>query len=769
MVSLEKISRATPNLVKVIVILAVFALGFWIRGFFILFSASPETDEHVHETVAKKQIWTCSMHPQIRYEKKGLCPICNMDLIPASDDGSEGATSLRQLTVSESAKKLMDIVTAPVERRFVEAAIRMVGKVDYDETRLAYITSWIPGRLDRLFVDYTGVPVREGDHLVSIYSPSLLSAQEELIQAIKTVKNVQDSELSIIRETAQATVVAAREKLRLWGLTAGQIEKVEVTGKVSDHITIYAPAGGIVIHKNALEGMYVKEGDQIYTIADLSQVWVKLDAYESDLEWLRYGQKVEFTTVSYPGEIFTGTIAFIDPVLNERTRTVKIRVNVLNDDGRLKPKMFVKAVVRAQVAAGGRIMDSDLAGKWICPMHPDIIKPGAAECDICEMPLVTSESLGYISDDPAANGKPLVIPVGAALTTGTRAIVYIEIRDVDVPTFEGREIVLGPRAGDYYIVRNGLEEGDRVVVKGNFKIDSDLQIMARPSMTAPGGLAGKTVSKDDISPLVRYQLQEVLTAAESVDEALDNKELHKIHTAFSSVALAIQAVDMEQLKGDGRMLWMELSMRLRNDVTEGGDVKTAEDAAKIVAGMAANLELLRSAFHFEAKQDQGLQPSLNEEFRNQLAGVFGSYFTLQEALANDQLQKATEATEKTLAALKGVDMMLLDGESHDQWMGLSLALQEILTNAAGDQTIEKLRESFHLLSQQLIKVSKQYGSVIKGPTYIVHCPMAFNNSGANWLQTSDQVRNPYFGEMMLKCGGVEEVIPAKKIWKKESD
>lgn len=297
------------------VLVLVLAVGFWLGR--LGESAEPDTQKVTAETETKAepQVWTCSMHPQFRLPKPGLCPICNMELIPASTGESSGA--MRQLTVSENARKLMDIVTVPVERKFVSAVVRMVGKVDYDETRLAYITAWFPGRLDRLYVDYTGIPVKEGDHMVYLYSPELISAQEELMQALEAVKNIRNTDLSVMREMTESTVIAAREKLRLWGLKAEQIEEIERTGKVQDHMTIYAPASGIVIHKNALEGMYVQTGTRIYTIADLSQVWVKLDAYESDLEWLRYGQEVEFTTVSYPGSVFKGTISFIDPILNE--------------------------------------------------------------------------------------------------------------------------------------------------------------------------------------------------------------------------------------------------------------------------------------------------------------------------------------------------------------------------------------------------------------------------------------------------------------------
>lgn len=429
-------------------------------------------------------LWTCSMHPEVRLPAPGRCPKCGMTLIPLETAGAEMA-GVPQLTVSPQARALMGIETAPVERKFVTAEIQMVGKVDFDETRQATITAWVPGRLDRLYVDYTGLPVRKGDHMVLLYSPELLSTQTELLQARSAVKDLSGSTVEIVRTTAEATVTAAREKLRLLGLTPEQIAELERTGQASDRVTIYAPVSGIVTRKDALEGMYVSTGTPIYTIADLSAVWVKLDAYESDLIWLRYGQTVEFTTVSYPGEIFRGRVAFIDPVLNALTRTAKVRLDVPNADGRLKPEMFVKAVVRANVAAGGKVMDPDLAGKWICPMHPSVVKSAAGTCDICGMPLATTESLGYVSAGAAAAEAPLVIPVSAALTTGKRAIVYVELEGTDQPTFRGREVLLGPRAGDYYLVRGGLSEGERVVMRGNFKIDSALQIQAQRSMMLP--------------------------------------------------------------------------------------------------------------------------------------------------------------------------------------------------------------------------------------------------------------------------------------------
>lgn len=391
----------------------------------------------------------------------------------------------RHLMLSETALRLAAIQVAPVERKFVTAEIRMFGTVDYDETRLSYITAWVPGRLDRLYVDYTGISVKKGDHMVYLYSPEILTAQEELIQAVQGVKSVEKSAIRAIREASLATLEATREKLRLWGLTPSQIKKIEKRKKPSDHITIYAPMSGTVIHKTAVEGMYVDTGTKIYTIADLKRLWVKLDAYESDLVWIRYGQEVEITTEAYPGEHFKGRISFIDPVLNTKTRSVAIRVTVDNKDEKLKPGMFVRAIVHSNVAKGGKVMDPSLAGKWISPMHPEIIKDKPGTCDICGMPLVQTEKLGYVKAEPKE--APLVIPATAPLITGKRAVVYVQLSDKNGSMFEGREIVLGPRAGDYYLVSKGLKEKERVVVNGNFKIDSALQIQAKPSMMNPEG------------------------------------------------------------------------------------------------------------------------------------------------------------------------------------------------------------------------------------------------------------------------------------------
>lgn len=455
----------------------------------------PAAQAHDHAAYAVPQpgaaqeeevIWTCAMHPQIRLPDPGNCPICGMKLIPIITEGAGDEDAPRRLVMSPAAVALADIQTAVVTRKFVETEVRMVGKIAYDETRLGYITARFPGRIDRLYVDYTGVSVREGDHLADLYSPELISAQEELFQALEAQVRLQESELEVMRRTAVATVDAARNKLRLWDLTPEQIGDIERRGTVAEHVTIYSPKAGIVIHRNATEGMYVKTGTKIYTIARLDLLWVLLEAYESDVQWLRYGQKVEFTTEAYPGRTFTGRIAFIDPVLDPRTRTIRVRVNVENPAGLLKPDMFVRATVRSAVAAGGLVIDPSLTGKWIGPMHPEIVRDEPGDCPICGMPLVRPEDIGLMPAMPEVEA-PLVIPASAPLITGRRAIAYVKVPFADKPTFDGREITLGPRAGDHYIVLAGLSEGEEVVTNGNFKIDSALQILAKPSMMSPEG------------------------------------------------------------------------------------------------------------------------------------------------------------------------------------------------------------------------------------------------------------------------------------------
>lgn len=512
---------------------------------------------------AVAQVWTCSMHPQIRMPGPGKCPICGMDLIPVESGVGDGAGGgdVAALTMSDAAAQLAEIRTTPVRRGIARREVGMVGKVVVDETRLKTIAARVGGRLDRLYVDYAGISIREGDHLVWLYSPELVSAQEELLQALRTSEEIAGGEGNLLRETAAGTVEAARDKLRLLGLTSAQIAQIEERGSVEDHVTIYAPGNGVVMSKLANEGDYVSTGTTIYEIADLGRVWVKLDAYESDLAWLRYGQDVHFTSEALPGQVFEGRIAFIDPVLDSRTRTVKVRVNVDNSSGALKPGLFVRATVRAELTADGHVTTADLTGKWICPMHPEVIKDRSGQCDVCGMDLVRARDLGY-EPYPDDAQSPLLIPVTAPLITGRRAVVYVRDPGSEQPRFLGREVVLGPRAGDHYVVESGLAEGEQVVMNGAFKIDSAMQIQARPSMMSPA--APESSPTRSVAPTAfTDQLQAVYSAYLELVTALAADDPEAAATASQAVEHSLIGVDMELLDHAAHTVWMSELSALR--------------------------------------------------------------------------------------------------------------------------------------------------------------------------------------------------------------
>jgi Cu(I)/Ag(I) efflux system membrane fusion protein len=453
-------------------------------------------------TAASAQIWTCSMHPQIRQDHPGRCPICGMDLVPAAS-GAPGAAGV---TLSESAQRVASIEVAAVARRPLEHELRTVGRIDFAEPLLAYLTARVAARIERVYADFTGTAVAQGDHLVDIYSPELVVAQQELLFGGPNAE-------------------AAREKLRLLGVTDKQLADIEAEGTPRSVLTLHAPIGGTVIEKSVREQMYVQVGDPLYTIADLSTVWLFADIYEFELPWVAVGQAVEVTIEGAPGESFGGTVAFVEPVVREATRTVRVRVNLPNPEGRLRPGMFAHATIRAALAPDGRRAPSPLAGRWICPMHPDVAQGEPGTCPLCGMDLqlvagevaradgggltapvtagrwtcpmhpdVVRDAPGECPkcgmtlvplEPPAAEAALLAVPATAVLDSGLRQVVWVER---EPGRYEAAEVQLGPRAGDWYPVLVGLQEGERVVVHGNFLLDSQAQIEGRPSLLFPRGL-----------------------------------------------------------------------------------------------------------------------------------------------------------------------------------------------------------------------------------------------------------------------------------------
>jgi len=373
-------------------------------------------------------------------------------------------------TMSEEAKMLAQVQTAEVKRERAVKRLRTVGMVFDAETRVATLTARIPGRLDAVFIDYTGVKVSKGDPMVTIWSPTLITSQVELFESIRS-------------GDVEGVIRGAEEKLMQYGLTKEQVKAIREGKRPDLYITLRAPISGIVMRKNALLGQFVKEGDDMFVINDLSHVWVKLDAYEPDLPWIRYGQEVTFTTPSFPGKTYKGKVIFIEPVLDMATRTVKVRVDAENPDYELKPHMFVNAEIEAEIDHKGNVIKPEWVGKYICPFDPTEVSDTPGECPKTKQPLQPATAYGYSGvENPTL---PLVIPETAVLYTGKRSIVYVEVPDQPQPTYEQRDVALGPRAGNEYVVFGGLKQGEKVVVKGNFQIDSSVQIAGEPSMMNP--------------------------------------------------------------------------------------------------------------------------------------------------------------------------------------------------------------------------------------------------------------------------------------------
>lgn len=442
----------------------------------ILIAAMALWPERSPQSTAEGE-WTCSMHPQVRMDRPGQCPICGMDLIPVS----------QQLEQAETEKRA-GIETEPVKYRELYKEVRTVGKLDYNESRVAYIAARITGRVDHIYADFTGIQVKKGDHLVDIYSPDLFVAQGEFLRALESSSN--------------ANMDSVRTKLRLLGILQEQLNDIEKSRKISTYLTIYAPIGGTVIEKSVRSGQYVKEGDMLYRIADLDPIWLYMDIYESDLAWVRYGQPVEVSLEAFPTETFSGVVTFIDPFLDDKTRTVRARVNLKNPDRKLKPAMYATALIRVKLLPDGTPEPTGLEGKYMCQMHPEVVQDKPGRCPICDMqlervpetpqPADIANSGHEDSDDKTKQSKKppgvLAVRASAVLDTGKRRVTY---RQRGNGAYELVELQLGPRAegkddtgqnADYYPVLGGLSEGDQVAVRGGFLIDSQQQISGMPSL-----------------------------------------------------------------------------------------------------------------------------------------------------------------------------------------------------------------------------------------------------------------------------------------------
>ncbi|HRW99314.1 MAG TPA: efflux RND transporter periplasmic adaptor subunit [Cyclobacteriaceae bacterium] len=509
-------------------IITTLIIGVIVGWVFNSFTHQPITTSS-HQSINTSEVWTCSMHPSVRQSEPGKCPICGMDLIPLGDDGGE---DIEGLQMSETAMKLANIQTTIVGVGNQQKEIRLNGKVVVDERKRSSQSAHIPGRIEQLLVNFTGEFVSKGQTIAQIYSPELVTAQQELFEAQK------------IKDDQPVLFNAAKEKLKNWKLTDKQIESILASGKPQERFPLIADVSGIVMDRKVNVGDYVMRGAPIYDVTDLSSVWVLFDVYESDLPWIKKNDLIEFTVQSLPGEVFKQRISFIDPVLNSTTRVTTARVELSNPGMKLKPEMFTSGVVKSGTASN----------------------------------------------------KDLTIPKSAVMWTGERSIVYIKKTNDNGVSFQLQEVVLGPSLGDAYVVKEGLSSGTEIVTNGTFTIDAAAQLAGKPSMMNTEGGAAMTghshgESKPASSDHSGHQMGSATEVHEDFKKQLNNllapyltmkdafvktnaAEAAKGADAFSS---SLQKVDMKLLKGDTHTAWMQILEPLQSAtvaIAKGTDVES---------------------------------------------------------------------------------------------------------------------------------------------------------------------------------------------------
>jgi membrane fusion protein, copper/silver efflux system len=472
-------------------------------------------------------VYTCPMHPNIRQPNPGRCPICGMELVPASSAGA-GALDGFAVEIAPAQRRIANIETAKVKSGPVDETLQTVGAIAIDESRQATIAAYVDGRLERLFADYTGVNINKGDHVAVLYSPQLFGAQVEYLEARRTL-GIPAGNLQAVRQAQEALADNTLQRLREFGMTDEQLRQMEQEGKAQSRLTIYSPQGGTVVEKLAVEGNYVKAGDPIYRIAELSTVWLMLKLFPEDAAHVRFGQRVEATVQSLPGQTFLGRVAFIDPTVDVKTRTVNVRVELANDEGQLRPGDYAEARIQLPIGPQGEVFDADLAGKWISPMHPQIVRDEAGQCPICGMDLVPTSEYGF-AKEPVPQPESLYVPRSAVLLAGGNSVVYAETKP---GRFEIRPVTIGPILEDKIIILDGLEAGEKVATAGNFLIDSQMQLAGKPSVIDPTrALAGAEEQK---GPLV---FKEVSVTAIEGDTG---KSLESLYAAYFEVQKSLAA------------------------------------------------------------------------------------------------------------------------------------------------------------------------------------------------------------------------------------
>lgn len=569
------------------IVYIVIALIIGLGGGYLLFGGKSGEQENDHDHSMESetsQMWTCSMHPQIMQPEPGDCPICGMDLIPA-EAGSDGL-SPGQFKMTENAMALANVQTTMVGQADgdSENEISLSGKISANEEANTVQASYFDGRIERLNVNYEGQEVGKGQLLATIYSPELVAAQQELLTAVS------------LKSSQPELYKAVRNKLKLWKLSESQIDGIESSGKVRENFPVYATVSGTVAEVMSMEGDYVKKGQPIAKLSNLNTVWAEFDAYESQLAQFKKGQKVVISTNAYPNETFDAEISFIDPILNNATRTVTVRTTLNNRDDKFKPGMFVT----------GKIA----------------------------------------TDENSKVENQIVIPLSAVLWTGERSVVYVKTSP-DEPVFEMREVMLGRRMGEMYEITSGLESGEEVVVNGAFTVDAAAQLQGKKSMMNKSG--GKTMTgheghlgmqenngngiseetmKMEFPEGFQNEFKDALSSYLLLKDAFVASDAIQIAEAANSTLDMTKNIDLSNL-GEMEKSHMSKNIEMLEAITDNEDLEDQRAHFVILnenmVAIASNLESVQNTIYVQrcpmANNNQGaIWLSAEKEIRNPYFG-----------------------------------------------------------------------------------------------------------------------------------------------------
>lgn len=511
---------------KLILILTTLLLGGLI-GWIIKPSAHESHEINGKENGSGEAfLWTCSMHPQIKLGEPGDCPICGMDLIPASE-ASNGNGNPMVIEMTPEAVALAQIQTTKVGGTSGSGELFLTGKIQADERENAVITAKFPGRIEKLFVTFTGEQVKAGQRLATIYSPELLNAQKELLEAHKS------------KTSFPQLYSAAKEKLKLWKLTESQIMQIEQNGTVREQFDILADQSGVVTLRNIAVGDYVSTGSVLFNLVNLNKLWVLLDAYESDLPLVSSGNEISFKVAGLD-DTFKAKISFIDPILNANTRVASVRAEIPNSGGKLKPEMFVTAKIQTK-------------------KNP--------------------------------NSAGITVPRTSVLWSGKRSVVYVKVTNAEMPGFEMREVTLGNRMGENYLIESGLQAGEEIATNGVFAIDAAAQLSGNYSM-----MNRPKIKSVEVSAEFRNQITAVAESYFQVKNGLVNDNLVDAKKSLAAFDLSLSKVKRELLTEQALNNWTEMLKGLKEASTKMGSSMEIEEARKHFSMLSFNVLEMTETF-----------------------------------------------------------------------------------------------------------------------------------------------------------------------------